>query len=604
MKKKIFIIIFILIIFISIFYISVKKKVDFKRIELNISKSINKNILKEHNLEFFNVNQKKYYRTEGITLKGNLLVLEGKKQRISIEPNLKGNFIFNFELFVKTDSRILISVYHNSIKLMKKNFYKIGKKTIKRKLKLSSKDKMDIEINGNGEVVIGEPIFYKTKPIEQRQYVFLICADTLRADHLPTYGYKRNTAKNIHSFSKDGVVFKNAYSQSPWTLPSHMSLFTSLYEFNHAMKRGTMLSSRVNFLIEELSKQFSTRSLNGGIYVAASFGFFRGFDYYKSISNDQGSSYAAKILFNLAIKDIENNNFPRSFYFLHTYQVHSPYNPEIENLNVFNKNPKYTSLSAPTVGSNHRKQFAKLSKDMKYAYIDLYDAEILEFDLWFGKFINYLKKKKIYSNSMIIFISDHGEEFYDHSGWGHCHSLYNELIRVPLIIKFPKEEFKGRNEEKEVGLIDIMPTILNYYNISYDIKNVDGLDLLQVLNKKSKDRIIISSITNGFYVPVLPFKIAVIKNNNKIVYNLPYTDETKSFFTPPPPPYSKYEYYDLLKDPKESYNKYLKNMINIKKFINLFNMIIKKGKLNIKMKGEKATIDKDMINAFKSFGYL
>ena len=378
MKKKKFITIFILIIFISILYISVKKKADFKRVELNISESINKDILKEHNLKFFNVNQKKYYQTKGITLKGNFLVLEGKKQRISIEPNLKGNFIFNFELFIESGSRVFITCYHNRLKFLKKNFFRAGKNTLRGKVKLSSKDKIDIEIIGKGAVVIGDPIFYKTKPFEQKQYVFLICADTLRADHLPTYGYKRNTAKNIHSFSKDGVVFKNAYSQSPWTLPSHMSLFTSLYEFNHAMKRGTMLSSRVNFLIEELSHQFSTRSLNEGIYVSARFGFFRGFDYYKSIGNDQGSSYAAKNLFNLAIKDIENNNFPRSFYFLHTYQVHSPYNPEIEYLNVFNKDPKYTSLSAPTVGSNHRKQFVKLSEDMRYAYIDLYDAEILE----------------------------------------------------------------------------------------------------------------------------------------------------------------------------------------------------------------------------------
>ena len=604
MKKKIFIILFILIICVSIFYICIKEKVDFKRVELNISESINKNILKEYNLKSFNVNQKKYYQTGGLTIKGDLLVLEGRGQKISLEPNLKGDFIFNFELFVKIDNRILIDVYRNDIKIIKKRFYKTGKKTIKRKLKLSAKDKIDIEINGNGAVIIGEPIFYKTKPIEQRQYVFLICADTLRADHLPTYGYKRNTAKNIHSFSIDVVVFKNEYSQSPWTLPSHMSLFTSLYEFNHGIKRGTMLSSGVNFLIEEMSQQFSTRSLNGGIYISSRFGFFRGFDYYKSIGNDQGSSYASKNLFNLAIKDIENNNFPRSFYFLHTYQVHSPYNPEIEYLNVFNKNPKYTSLSDPTVGSNHREQFAKLSKDMKYAYIDLYDAEILEFDLWFGKFINYLKKKKIYSNSMIIFISDHGEEFSDHSGWGHCHSLYNELIRVPLIVKFPKEEFKGKNEEKEVALIDIMPTILNYYNISYDIKNIDGLDLIQVLNGKSKDRIIISSITNGFYIPALPFKISIIENNNKIIYNLPYTDKTKSFFTPPPPEYSKYEYYDLLKDSRELYNKYIENMMKVKKFINLFNIIVKKGKINIKRNGEKVTIDKDMINAFKSLGYL
>ena len=143
MKKKIFILLFILIICASIFYICIKNKVDFKRVELNISKSVNSNILRSYNIKSFNVNQKKYYRNRGITLKGNLLILEGKKQRIILEPDLKGNFIFYFELFVKTDNRILIDVYHKNIKIIKKNFYKTGRKTIKRKLKLSAKDEID-----------------------------------------------------------------------------------------------------------------------------------------------------------------------------------------------------------------------------------------------------------------------------------------------------------------------------------------------------------------------------------------------------------------------------------------------------------------------------
>jgi arylsulfatase A-like enzyme len=239
--------------------------------------------------------------------------------------------------------------------------------------------------------------------------------------------------------------------------------------------------------------------------------------------------------------------------------------------------------------------------------IDLYDGEIRAFDHWFGIFIKYLKKEKIYDGAMIIFTSDHGEEFYEHRKWGHSHSLYNEVTRVPFIIKFPKSRFKGVLVKEKVGLIDIMPTILHFYHIDFNRENkpgrVDGSDLIPVVKGKSLKRPIISSITSGFYSPGHAFKVAIIEDHYKIICDVRYKKtkslNVSSFFSS-----KRFEFYDLLTDPAETLNLYLKQMYRVKKFQGLFDSIITKGIHNLKRKGKKVIIDKKMQDALKALGYL
>ena len=95
----------------------------------------------------------------------------------------------------------------------------------------------------------------------------------------------------------------------------------------------------------------------------------------------------------------------------------------------------------------------------------LYDAEIMEFDRRFGEFISFLKRSGLYDRSMVILLADHGEEFFEHGSWAHGTDLFNSQIRVPLLVKFPNGRYAGRSFDAPVSLVDVMPTVLEYYAI-------------------------------------------------------------------------------------------------------------------------------------------
>lgn len=595
---------FCLILLISLNSFSCKKSSGVHHISAQVEEQIDPSFLRANDIKLHPPYKSMYFTTEATTIKGQAINLGPGIKKITYLPKKDGDFQIHLEMFARIKNQTTIRLYQNSTLLEDRLLSKDEHMILNADVSLLKTDKITLSAKGNGVLVVSDLALSLKAPQEERNYVFLICADTLRADHLQTYGYKKTTSPCLDIFAQDSVVFDNAYAQAPWTLPSHMSLFTALYEFNHGIKRGTIISPNIHYLVEELSQKFSTRSFNGGIYVSSNFGFFRGFDLFKSIPHDQYSPEATRKLFNLARNDLKGTSFLNAFYFLHTYQTHSPYNPPMNHLKRFNPSPKYTYLSAPTVGSNHKDQYKQLPQEMIDAYLDLYDAEIFVFDLWFGRFLDYLKKQNIYDNSMIIFMSDHGEEFFDHEGWGHTHSLYNELIRVPLIIKLPKNRFKGTRLEAEVGLIDIMPFILNYYNIPFDSKAIDGTDLMPVIRGEKRDRVLISSLTSGFYIPSLPFKISRIENHQKIIFNLPYTEETLAFFRTPPPPYSQFEYYDLLRDLREKTNIHESRVLEIRKFRELFELIVQKGRENLATKDKPVEFDKNLIEALKSLGYV
>jgi hypothetical protein len=605
MAKKIVPWLLLSVIIAGILYFSSRPgPIDFKRVTIPADTSDHEHLWKPYQINHYRLKGAHYFEQGNTTFKGNGFILKGDKEIVRLEPRLKGTYIFSFDTVIQPEGEVKINIYRNRTLLANESFQKEKIFPFKKKVKLSAGDRIHIFLKGRGAVILGDPVFYAAKPAKKREYVFLICADTLRADHLPTYGYPRQTARRIDEFAREAVVFEHAYAQAPWTLPSHMSLFSGQYEFHHGAKRGTMISERVPFLVEELSGKFITRSFNGGIYVSSRFGFFRGFDRYHSSGADQISPLATRKLVDTACRDIGQNDSPRTFYFLHTYQTHGPYNPLPKYLYRFNKKPQYMSLAAPIIQSAHRNKYENLGPAMKKAYIDLYDAEIAAFDEGFGQFIDFLKKQNIFHQSMIILFSDHGEEFYDHQGWEHGHSLYNELIRVPLIIKFPREKFKGGRVRQAVGLIDIMPTILNYYDVDFDAARIDGLDLIPLIKGETPRRALLSSLTSGYYLPAMPFKISLIEKHEKIIYNLPFTEKTFAFFNPPPPAYQKYEFYDLVKDPAETISLYLRQLKRIKSFGDLFDQIVQRANDHLKNRGKNVIMDQKLQEAFKSLGYL
>jgi arylsulfatase A-like enzyme len=209
---------------------------------------------------------------------------------------------------------------------------------------------------------------------------------------------------------------------------------------------------------------------------------------------------------------------------------------------------------------------------------------------------------------MIILMSDHGEEFYEHKGWTHSHSLYDELIRVPIFIKFPGNQFKNIRIKEITGIIDLFPTILSYYNIKQEAVELDGIDLMPLIRgKKSTDSrdYVISTISTGKYFEAFPFRIAICFGDYKLIYNDPYTEKDlesfKEYTLPPQIP--KFELYNLKEDPVETQN-IIDTHPKIKEKMMPIILEIRKLIRQKAAKTGKKAIDEEVRKQLESLGYL
>lgn len=474
-------------------------------------------------------------------------------------------------------------------------------------LPLAKDEQLEISCQGTGIVYFSKPILYRIKEEQKRDYIFLIGVDTFRADQIGLQINGRSLTPNIDRFKRDSVDFAHCFSQSSWTLPAFMSLFTAQYEFNHQMRRGPALDLDKPFLVKELAAKYVTLNLNGGIYMSKNFGFARHFDYFEA-SPSLAGSYGGRVLFAKALDLIDRAQFPAAFMFLHTYQVHSPYAPPAEFLEQINAHPKNTKLKSIPFGLQN-KRFMPVDDALTRSYKELYRGEVLAFDSFFGDFIAALKQRGIYDRALIVLMSDHGEEFFEHRGWDHGHTLYDELLHVPLVIKFPGEKHKGLMVKENVGVIDILPTVLAAAGNKVKPGPVDGLDLAPLMKGEKLARpYLYSSVSNCSFIKSIPPKFAILANRFKAIYNYDYSDADLKFFKDYtlPPSTGQVEIYDLERDPGEQANLFAERkdvyrqvsqlMKKIRALIDA-NLAMKKGK-------NRSEFDEDLQKQMKSLGYL
>jgi arylsulfatase A-like enzyme len=190
-------------------------------------------------------------------------------------------------------------------------------------------------------------------------------------------------------------------------------------------------------------------------------------------------------------------------------------------------------------------------------FIDLYDAEIRYTDtILIRPVIQKLRELGLYENTLLIITSDHGEEFFEHGSWLHTHNLYNETIKVPLIIKFPGSRAAGTEVDRYARLVDIMPTILEEIGIKIGANEVDGRSLNGLMNrgKPGKERLYRSMLDSNILDNQIPRKITINQGMIKIILNDSYTPEMLAYFWVPPPKLERLEIYDLASDPEERLN--------------------------------------------------
>lgn len=319
------------------------------------------------------------------------------------------------------------------------------------------------------------------QPVEPpRPNLVLVSIDTLRADHLTAYGYERSTSPEISRLASEGILFEQAFSQSPKTATSHMSLFTGVYPPAHRVanwgeRRQRRLSDDVPTLATLLAQAgYRTEAHTGGGNVSARLGFDQGFEIYEEHRGaDLPFEGAGKALDRFVGDDREVS--PPFFLFVHTFAVHDPYVPPSAFAEEF-VDPSYSGgivgsqeeLERLAGGTNYWARNAEYwnrvdrndPADIQHLK-DLYDAEILFTDSQFAAFREHLRWLGLEDETIVVVLSDHGEEFLDHGGFLH-NAMFQEILHVPLIIRFPASLglASGRRIQEVVRLVDVVPTLL------------------------------------------------------------------------------------------------------------------------------------------------
>jgi len=443
-----------------------------------------------------------------------------------------------------------------------------------------------------------------SRPGRKGRKVILISIDTLRADHLGCYGYGKDTSPNSDALARDSAVFANVYAPSSWTLPAHVSLLTSLSCFRHGVNFDSDMIDRSRPTLADIlrSNGFYCAAVTGGGFVGAVFGFSKGFDLYAQSENSLIDS--AGMTFDSAARWIDENRGKDFFLFLHTYQPHGPYVPPPPYDTMFlDPDPLWTMIDIGSHIGGPKGVFKELPEKERRNIVGLYDGEIRSTDeSLIGPLVAKLKSLRIYEETMIVLTSDHGEEFFEHGSWEHGHALYDESLKVPLIIKFPNSKFRGTRVEPFVRLIDIMPTVMDVYGVGGKGFDLDGRSLMPVLKgRETKDRAALAFLAGGVLGSPIPEKMALTDGRSKVILNRPYGAEALGSFLFPPPPYSEVETFDLTADPRERTNIVSRKASLAGKLVALMQELQNKGG---RRSGEKAEIDAETKKKLRALGYI
>ena len=299
-------------------------------------------------------------------------------------------------------------------------------------------------------------------PITNAPNIILISIDSLRADHLGAYGYRRATSPNIDALAAKGTTFETVMSPTSWTLPAHMTMLTSLPPEKHGVITDRLRLARD---IDTLPQRFQRAGYATGGFVSATYldglyGFDRGFDAYDDytllrIAGEKSrTAVTSQLVADRAIDWLHQKKQKPFFLFLHFFDVHYNYNPPAQFARMFD--PQY----AGTVnGDINSLKPGMTPRDVQHL-VALYDGEVAWVDSNIGRILATLDKLGVANNTIVAITADHGEEFLDHGQCGHYKTLYDEVLRVPLIIRYPGHVAAGRRVDGQVRLMDIAPTLV------------------------------------------------------------------------------------------------------------------------------------------------
>lgn len=308
-------------------------------------------------------------------------------------------------------------------------------------------------------------IFGKS-PAKRPPNVVFILVDTLRACHLSFTGYQRETSPRIDEFSNEAVRFRRAITSAPWTPPSVASMFTGLYPSSHRMipPRGRKLAKRESAILANSHQTlaelyaaagYQTVGVTPNPWLRSEFGYRQGFATYKL------RPYArANNVTDMAIAELEKTDPDKPlFLFVHYLDPHSPYDPP----------PPYDAMFT---GASPKHTHSAQIQDQ----VNRYDGEIRFMDVHLGRFLDHLRQKPWWNDSITVMISDHGEQFAEHGDVGHGKALFNEELKVLLLLRAPG--LSPHDVRSVTSPVDLLPTLANLTNIQAPPEQIEGISLI------------------------------------------------------------------------------------------------------------------------------
>lgn len=382
-------------------------------------------------------------------------------------------------------------------------------------------------------IAIANPTVVSRNSVTTRPNLVIVSIDTLRAQNVGSYGYARNTTPFLDALAAQGVRFANAITTATTTAPAHMSLFTGLYPVRHGIRVGYAPSSASHSLAETLRRAgYHTAAFTENGFVRQDLGFRKGFlEYLENRSpHFEGAGEAAKT-FGQARRWLARRPREPFFLFIHTYQVHAPFFAPPGYGEFFNE-PLKNDPAAPALRAQR----------------DDYDREIRYTDDQLRAFGEALSEAGLGDSTLLVVLSDHGEEFGEHGAFQHGTTVFEESLRVPLIMTGPAIPTNTRIDTP-VSLIDVFPTLLELLDIPQPGK-LDGMSLAATIRGKSglpartlyAEGAATRRWTAPFHgIPWAPPIITARTQNEKFIFYEPWDG------TGVPP-----RHYDLMRDPNET----------------------------------------------------
>jgi len=310
--------------------------------------------------------------------------------------------------------------------------------------------------------------------------VVIYLVDTLRADHLGLYGYERDTSPMLDRWAAGAVVFERAYAPSSWTRPSIVSLLSGLDPIRHGVEdRLDVVPEDVRLLSEHLqARGYATFAAVTNPNVLPEWGFGRGFEFFEDL-DAAGHGARADAVTDWVVTRLDTLTRRRPFFlYLHLLDPHAPYDP-------------------PPPFDDRYPRSPALPADRS---IGRYDGEVAFVDAEFGRLLGALARQGLADDTLLIFVSDHGEELMEHGSMGHGYSLFEEVVRVPLVMHLPRGARAGTRVAAPVSLVDVVPTVLSRLGLP-PAPDVDGRDLSPLLDGRDRDfenrELVLSLYTTG-----------------------------------------------------------------------------------------------------------